>query len=118
MIIRLKNLRAETIIGAHEDERRHPQGIVVNVELECDVARAAETDDLREAVDYEALRDAIVRELGAAECFLLEALAERLLRIVLACEKVTRATVEVDKPGALRGVDSVSVTASGAKEAS
>ena len=117
MIIRIKNLRARTVVGVDESERRHRREVVVNVEMEVDAAAAAGSDNLNDTVDYEAVRKRIVQELRGAECCLLEALADRVLRIVLAEPKVVRATVEVDKPGALRSVDSVSVTRRGGKGA-
>ena len=117
MTISIKNLRTRTIVGVNESERRHSREVVINVEMELDAAAAAESDDINDTVNNEAVRKRILQELKGAKYFLLEALADRVLRIVLAAPKVTRATVEVEKPGALRSADSVSVTCRGGKDA-
>lgn len=112
MVVRIKNLRVGTIIGVHERERRRKQDVVINVELAFDGRRAAESDRIEDTIDYQALAVRIAAEVGASRFFLLEKLADCVLRIVMEAPKVQRATVEVDKPNALRLADSVSVSAS------
>ena len=85
---------------------------MVNVELEFDARRAAKTDRIDHAVDYKALTQRIIDEVEQSRFFLLEKLADHILTIVMGDPKVARATVEVDKPRALRFADSVSVSAS------
>jgi len=117
MIIRITNLRVRAIVGANEWERHQKQDVVINVELSYDGSAAAASDDLRDALDYKALKHAIIAEVESSRYYLLETLCARLLEIVLADAKVQRATVTVDKPGALRFCDSVSVTCTGEREA-
>lgn len=110
MVIRIKNLRLRTIIGVFDWEREHPQDIVVNAAIEFDGAPAAASDNLADAVDYKAIKQRIMREVEASRYQLLEKLTARIAQIILDDPKVLRATVEVDKPHALRFCDSVSVT--------
>lgn len=112
MRIRIKNLRLRTIIGVNEWERRDRQDVVVNVEIEFDGSRAAETDDLRHTVDYKAITKRIIEEVENSRFNLLEALAQRVLDVVLQQEGVIAAQVEIDKPHALRFADSVSIVCS------
>jgi D-erythro-7,8-dihydroneopterin triphosphate epimerase len=116
MKIRIKDLRLRTIVGVFEWEQKAPQEVVVNVELEFDGAAAARSDDLSDSVDYKAIKQQLLREVQNARYKLLEKLADHVLQIVLSHEKVRRATVEVDKPHALRFAESVSVVCSGEKE--
>ena len=109
MLIRIKNLRLRTIIGINDWERRDRQDVVINVEIEFDGARAARSDAISDTVDYKAITKRIISEVESAEFFLLERLASRVLEVVMQDTKVERATVEVDKPHALRFADSVSV---------
>jgi FolB domain-containing protein len=116
MIIRIKNLRLRTVIGANEWERQQAQEVVLNIELEYDGSHAAVSDRLDDALDYKQLTRQIMREVEAANYFLLEKLAARVLDIIRAQPAVTRAAVEIDKPSALRFADSVSVACSFTKQ--
>lgn len=113
MIIRITNLRLRAIVGANDWERHQKQDVIVNVELSYDGSAAAESDDLADALDYKALKQSLMAEVTTSRCHLLERLCDRLVQVVLADERVERATVTVDKPGALRYCDSVSVTCTG-----
>ena len=115
MKIRIKDLRLRTIVGVFEWEQKTPQEVVVNVELEFDGEPAARSDELSDSVDYKAIKQQLLRDVQAARYKLLEKLARHVLDIVLSQEKVLRATVEVDKPHALRFAESVSVVCSGEK---
>ncbi len=112
MVIRIKNLRLRTVIGVNDWERQQAQEVIVNVEMEYDGAPAAASDNLADTIDYHALKKRILAAVEKADCFLLERLATMVLDIVRQEAKVVRAVVEVDKPGALRFADSVSVSCS------
>lgn len=112
MIIRIKNLRLRTLIGTYDWERKTQREILVHIELEYDATRAAETDSLKDSVNYEDLTERITHEMEAAKFYLLEVLADRILKIIMENPRVFRAQVEVDKPHALRLAGSVSVIAS------
>jgi FolB domain-containing protein len=112
MVIRIKGLRLRTIIGVRDWERRRKQDVVLNVSVTFDGARAAETDRLRDTLDYCALRDRIVAAVEASRFRLIEALAGRVLALAMEDPRVSAAEVEVEKPGALRFADAVSVTCS------
>ncbi len=116
MIIRIKNLRLRTIVGVNDWERTRPQDVVLNIEVTFDGTEAARTDQLEHTVNYKALKRRVLETVEASRTQLVEALAERVLRAVLDEPRVEAATVEVDKPGALRFADSVSVTVSGTRK--
>ena len=107
--IRITNLRLRTIIGTHDWEREVQQDVVVNITLDYDATKAIASDDLRKTVDYKALTKQIIKEVEAAQFFLLEKLSGKILDIVTAHPAAFAAVVRVDKPQALRFADSVSV---------
>lgn len=109
MIIRIKNLRLRTIVGVQHWERKQPQDVVINVEMEFDGTQAAESDSIDDTVNYKTVKRAIIKEVENARFYLLDRLADRILKVVMKETKVKRAMVEVDKPQALRFADSVSV---------
>jgi D-erythro-7,8-dihydroneopterin triphosphate epimerase len=116
MLIRIKNLRLKTIVGVNAWERQESQEVVINIEIEFDGEKAAETDSLQDTIDYKKMKKKILEKIEPSKCFLLESLARRVLNIVLEEPRVVKATVEVDKPKALRFTDSVSVAVSGERK--
>jgi D-erythro-7,8-dihydroneopterin triphosphate epimerase len=115
MIIRIKNLRLRTVVGIQHWERKQPQDVVINVEMEFDGNTAAESDSIDDTIDYKAVKREIIKEVENARYYLLDRLASQILKVIMKEEKVRRATVEVDKPQALRFADSVSVVCSSEK---
>ncbi len=109
MLIRIKNLHLRTIIGFQEWERTRSQEVIVNLEIEIDDETATETDNVDDSVDYKELKYKIVEQAEQTDFFLLERLAGYILDIVMESGKVSRATVEIDKPHALRFAESVSI---------
>ena len=109
MIIRVKNLKLQTIIGIHEWERTRPQPVVINMEIELDAQEAVETDRIEDTVDYEKVTDAIVQDVESTSFFLIETLVHRIMDLVMINPKVQKASVEIQKPDAIRLADSVSV---------
>ena len=112
MLIRLKNLRLRTVIGVYDWERQDKQDVIINIEIDFDGAKAGQSDKLEDTINYKAIKQRVIAEVENARYFLIEKLATRILEIVMSEPKVRRATVEVDKPRALRFTDSVSVTVS------
>ena len=109
-IIRITNLRLRTYIGFNPDERAKQQDVVVNVEIQHRVNRAALRDEVAQALNYKLISKAIIRHVEEGRFLLLEKLVSDLLDICTRDQAVVRALVTVDKPHALRFADSVSLT--------
>lgn len=109
MLIRIKNLRLRTIIGFKKWEREKLQDVIVNIEVRVEGERAAETDSIKDSVDYKKLNKKIIEHVESSQYFLLEKLAASIFGIIMEDKRVLWARVEVDKPHALRFADSVSV---------
>jgi D-erythro-7,8-dihydroneopterin triphosphate epimerase len=112
MVIRIKNLRLRAVIGVLPHERQSRQEVVVNIEMEFDGRKACRSDDLKDAVDYRALKRQVMEQVERSEYYLLEKLTDAILGIVMQDRRILAAKVEVDKPHALRFADSVSVVCS------
>jgi D-erythro-7,8-dihydroneopterin triphosphate epimerase len=112
MTIHIKNLRLRAIVGIFEWERHNPQDVIVNLRLEFDATEAAVSDAIEDTVDYKALKKRIIQEVEGSNFQLVEKLACHVLDMVMENDKVLKATVEIDKPHALRFADSVSVSLS------
>ncbi|MGB2691140.1 MAG: dihydroneopterin aldolase [Thermodesulfobacteriota bacterium] len=110
MIIRIEDLKLRTIVGIYEWEKENKQDIIINVEIEFDGTKAIETDDIADTIDYKSITKRIITMVEESDFNLIERIAGEAIKIVMENEKVEKASVRVDKPGALRFTDSVSVT--------
>ena len=107
--IRIEALRVEAILGLLDHERRRRQAIVVGIEVDCDTAACARTDDLALALDYRELAGLATDLARAGRFRLLETYVERLADAILATGRVTRVEVRATKPGAIDGAAGATV---------
>jgi len=107
--IRITNLSLRAIIGIHDWERKHKQDIIINVTIDFDETHAAQSDNIDDTVDYKTITKNIIKFAENSECYLLEKLTDQILNIVMENQKIDAATVQIDKPHALRFAESVSM---------
>ena len=107
--IRITNLRLRTIIGIYDWEKKTKQDVVLNITIYYDGAKPCRSDNINDTIDYKALTKKIIKKIESTKFKLIEKLGAVVLKIVLENPLVEEATVRVDKPGALRFADSVSV---------
>ena len=98
--ISLRGLTVRGFHGVFEFERRDGQDFVVDVDLEVDTARAADTDDLADTVHYGELAEGLAAVISGEPVNLLETLAQRLADVCLADDRVQAVVVTVHKPQA------------------
>lgn len=109
---RIKDLLLRTEIGFKEHELGKLQDVLLNAEIEFETD-GVELSDQPGGYDYRATTKRIIKMVHGSKFNLIERVAYRALEIILEDPHVIRATVEVDKPGALRFARSVSVSLSG-----
>lgn len=105
----IRDLRLRARIGISEQERRDVQDVVINIEFESDQHRAAETDDVADAVDYRTMTKDIIALVQGSQHRLVETLAASIADACLKHQGVDAVRVRVEKPHALRFADSVGV---------
>ena len=101
--IRIRHMRFWGRHGVTEDERASPQEIELDIELIVDCSRASRSDQLTDAVDYDAAYRVCEKIATQRSFALLEALADACLQELMHDGRVQRATVRVRKPGLLDG---------------
>ncbi len=106
--ILIRDLSARAIIGDNADERGVQQEVTINLALDYRSA-AAQTDRLADAVDYRAVKKAVLGFVEASSFHMLEALAEGIADVCLQDARVDAVRVTLDKPGALRFARSVAI---------
>lgn len=108
-IIYIHGLRVETVIGIHAWERHVRQELVIDLEMAWDCTRAARSDAIADALDYQRVAER-VRELAAAQsCGLVETLAEAIVRLLREEFCVPWLRLKIGKPGAVAAARDVGV---------
>lgn len=105
----IRDIALRCIIGVYPEERNDKQDVLITVALHTNLSRAGATDDFRDAVDYKAVKRAIVDLVEQSEFQLIEALAQSIADACLGFDGVEQVDVTVEKPGALRFARTVAV---------
>ena len=100
MRLTLDGIDVDCVIGERPDERERLQRLRVDVELAVG-EKAAESDELADAVDYAALAESIRSALVDAKCRLIERAAKVVRDLCMADRRVTAARVSVTKADAV-----------------
>ncbi len=108
--IRIKNLRLRTFIGINPEEIVNKQDVIINVTISYSAVQASVSEQIDDALNYRTICKAIIALVEQQRFSLLEKLTSDLLALCCQHPQVASASVEVDKPHALRFADSVSLT--------
>ena len=108
--IEILGVSVPAIIGIFDWERKVRQTVVLDLVLETDLRRPGRTDRFEDALDYKAVSKRVQALVKASRYKLIEAMADAVARALLDEFGARRATVRVEKPGALRGARTVAVS--------
>lgn len=111
MIIKIKNLRVEAVIGVYDTEKKYKQPLLINLEIDYNEGVAPKTDRIDDTLNYHTVTDRVREYVENTKFDLLEKLVEEISKIVLSYEKVHSVSIQIDKPEApIQGIESVSVS--------
>lgn len=110
--IKVRDLRLRTFIGFNPDEREKKQDVIINVTVRYPMNSDILQDKIDAVLNYKILTKQIIALVENNAFLLLERLTADVLALCREHEQVTHATVEIEKPHALRFADSVSATLS------
>jgi dihydroneopterin aldolase len=105
----IRGLTVETLIGIHAWEQRTPRPLIFDLELGTDIREAASSDNVRDAIDYQAVSEAVAKFTQENPVGLLETLAERLSRQLFRQFPILSLKLSINKPGAVAGVKAMGV---------
>ena len=95
--IRIKGLEIFAYHGVNPEEKENGQKFILDIAMQADISRAAQTDDLNETVNYAAVR----KTVNAQKYDLIERAAQVVCDAILEnYPKVQSVTVELKKPEA------------------
>ena len=80
----IENLKVQTGVGIYDWERESQQSVSLDLEMEFDIKRAAQTDSIEDTLDYKAVCKRLILFIEDSDFQLVEALAESCAAIVLA----------------------------------
>lgn len=102
----IERLRVETLIGICDWEREVPQELLFDISMECDIAAAAKSDAIADALDYAAVAEQVTGFVQDSKRLLLEPLLAELAADLLAqFSQIESLTVTVRKPQAIAAAD-------------
>ena len=108
-IVYLRDLKIETVIGIFDWERQIKQTVVLDIDMATDVAAAAATDNIENALDYKAVTKRVIQFVESSDFQLVETLAERIAELLRNEFEIPWLRLTVNKKGALRGARDVGV---------
>ncbi len=110
--ITIRNLRLRTYIGFKPEELEKKQDVIINTSISYAANHACATDEAENALDYKVITKSIIGLVESGRFKLLEKLCADVLSNIAENHFVTKVSVTIEKPHALRFADSVSVTLS------
>lgn len=96
-IIGLESFLTNVRIGVSEKERATPQSVRITLSIRADIAKAMESDDLNDTVDYSTLRQQILDLTESHTFHLLERLANDVVAACFKDERVLACQVRLEK---------------------
>ncbi|MBU15154.1 MAG: dihydroneopterin aldolase [Gammaproteobacteria bacterium] len=108
-IVYIRELEIRTIIGIYDWEREQQQIVSLDLEMGSDIAKAAATDTIENALDYKAVAKRLINFIENSEFYLVETMAEQVAEIVLKEFNVPWVKLRLGKPGAVTGSKDVGV---------
>ena len=108
-IVYIRELEVRTIIGIFDWEREQRQVVSLDLEMGSDIAAAATTDTIENALDYKAVAKRLIDFIEKSDFFLVETLAERVSDIVVNEFSVPWVKLRLGKPGAVTGSKDVGI---------
>lgn len=106
----LRDLEIDATIGIFEWEKRIKQKVRVDLEMATDIAKAASTDSIDDALDYKAISKRVVQFIEDSRHELIETLIEKVAGILTEEFNIPWVRVTISKPGAVRGSRDVGIT--------
>lgn len=97
-LVEVRGVRLRARIGVTTEERAHEQPIAISVAARLDTRRASAMDDLSETLDYEEVVRQISKIVTGESYSLLETMADRIARTLLANPTVFDVWVRISKP--------------------
>ena len=108
-IVFIRGLRLDTRIGIHDWEKQTTRPVILDLEMASDVARAAASDRIADALDYDAVTRRLTEAVTNNRHELVETLAEQCAALLMREFGIPWLRLSVRKPGAVAAAAAVGV---------
>lgn len=108
-IVYISELEIKTIIGVYDWEREVRQVVKLDLEMGCDIQKAANSDNIEHTLDYHQIADRITAFVEQSKFQLVETMAENIASIVLKEFNVSWLKLRLGKPKAVSNSKEVGV---------
>lgn len=99
----IQGLKTKCIIGDYDWERKRPQKIILDLELETDLERVAKKDELTpDMLDYSRLAKEVLHLVEKSSYRLIETLAEEIAKLCLKKFPIESVKITLAKPAAIK----------------
>lgn len=105
----LTALTTECIVGIWDWERKVKQTVVIDLEMACDIRKAAASDHIDDTVDYKRVSKRLLSFISESQYQLVETLTENIAKIVITEFDVPWVRVRLNKQGAIRNSRDVGI---------
>ena len=107
--ILIRQLAAHAVIGIHDWERAQSQPLYFDMDLSFDCTTAAQTDDIKQALDYFTVCEKVTEFVQASNFELIETLAEQVANLVLKRFPCKKIKLTLYKPLAIENTETVGI---------
>ncbi len=101
-IIFIRGIKIKTYIGVHPTEKTHKQTVILDLEIEVNAKKAAQTDKIENTLNYQDVCNTVITFVKASKFNLIETLAEKVAALVLENFPTNHIKLHVTKPQALK----------------
>ncbi len=105
----IRELKIPCLIGIFDWERKKKQTVSIDLEFPALIQKAAKSDHIRDAVDYKKIAKHTIAFVSKSKFYLIETLIENLAAQLLKEFKLSEITIQIEKPGAIRGARTVGI---------
>ena len=105
----LTDLRIDAVIGIWDWEKRNPQTISIDLEMQIDIKKTSQSDSIGDALDYKAVSKRVKQFIQGSQFNLIETLAENVAKIILEEFDVQWLQLRISKPFAIRDSNNVGI---------
>lgn len=105
----INKLKVECVIGVHAWERKQPRTLLLDIELDTDIRKAAKSDDLKHALDYHRAAEICLALARDSQFQLIESLAEAMADTLLKEFTTSAVRISLRKSGAVAQAETVGV---------
>jgi dihydroneopterin aldolase len=105
----INELKIPAVIGIHTWEKKIKQTLVFDLEIETDISKAANSDDINDAIDYVQICELMQSFLQDNSFNLIETLADKIANLLLQNFSLTSLRLVVRKPKVLSQIKEVGI---------